>query len=189
MEQQEFFTVHHKLTVNVELLESGFTLPTESTFVSEIPAPFIVASEFSQLDTLTDSAMAELKNSDFKNLMHLIDHQNSKLNLLLTFMLAQQDDEKMRKYTTSFGASQFSFINADEVEVGQLVRAKLFLDHPAAAIYCYAKVAKCKEVDAGYEITVIYEMLRDVDQDLLIKAALYQQQKLLRQRSIERESK
>jgi hypothetical protein len=34
-----------------------------------------------------------------------------------------------------------------------------------------------------------YSKLREVDQDLLIKAALYQQQKLLRQRSIERDNK
>ncbi|WP_375750353.1 PilZ domain-containing protein [Vibrio sp. HN007] len=189
MDQQEFFTVHHKLTVNVELLEEGYVLPQEAVFVSEIPAPFIVASEFSQLDTLTDSAMAELKNSDFKNLMHLIDHQNSKLNLLLTFMLAQQDDERLRRYTISFGASQFSFINKDEIASGKKARVKLFLDHPAAAIYCYAKVAGCKEAEAGYEVTMVYEKLREVDQDLLIKAALYQQQKLLRQRSMERELK
>ncbi|CSB90233.1 Uncharacterised protein [Vibrio cholerae] len=36
-------------------------------------------------------------------------------------------------------------------------------------------------------MTLKYDLLRDVDQDLLIKAALYQQQRLLRQRSLDRE--
>lgn len=189
MEQQEYFSVHHKLTVNVELLDAGFTLPSESVFATEIPAPFIVASEFSQLDSLTEGAMSELKNSDFKNLMLLIDHQNGKLNLLLTFMLAQQDDETLRKYTLTFGASQFTYFTDTPVAAGTPARVKLFLDHPPAAIYCYTKATECKEHQLGYEVTMSYSRLRDVDQDLLIKAALYQQQKLLRQRSIERENK
>lgn len=188
MDQQEFFTVHHKLTVNVEPLGQGFILPEQNQFISEIPAPFIVASEFSQLDSLTESAMNELKNSDFKHVIQLLDHQNGKLNLLLTFMLAQQDREEFRSYTTNFGASQFTYKPKKPVAVGTLARVKLFLDHPPAAIYCYAEVTECKEVEQGYEATLNYQLLRDIDQDLLIKAALYQQQKLLRQRSIERQN-
>lgn len=189
MDQQEFFTVHHKLTVNVEPLESGFTLPIQSAFILEIPAPFIVASEFSQLDSLTESAMNELKNSDFKNVIQLLEHQNDKLNLLLTFMLAQQDKEESRFYTSSFGASQFTFKSNNEFIIGSLARAKLFLDHPPAAIYCYAEVIECNSVEQGYEVTLTYKSLREIDQDLLIKAALYQQQKLLRQRSIDRQNR
>lgn len=188
MDQQEFFTVHHKLTVNVEPLDTGFCLPNQTIFTSEIPAPFIVASEFSQVDSLAESAIIELKNSDFKHLIQLIDHQNSKLNLLLTFMLSQQDDEAFRSITTRFGASQFTYVSKTELELGRLARVKLFLDHPAAAIYCYAKVVDCQQSELGYEITLTYSLLREIDQDLLIKAALYQQQKLLRQRSKEREN-
>ncbi|WP_413284716.1 PilZ domain-containing protein [Vibrio sp. MA40-2] len=189
MDQQEFFTVHHKLTANVEPLDNGFILPNQNEFISEVPAPFIVASEFSQLDSLTESAMNELKNSDFKHVVQLLDHQNGKLNLLLTFMLAQQDKEEFRCFTTSFGASQFSYKSNTTLATASLVRVKLFLDHPPAAIYCYAKVVECKELEQGYEITLTYQRLRDIDQDLLIKAALYQQQKLLRQRSIDRQNK
>ncbi len=188
MEQQEFFTVHHKLTVNVELLDQDFSLPDHATFVSEIPVPFIVASEFSQLDGLTESAMNELKNSDFKDVIQLIKHQNSKLNLLLSFMLAQQDKKESRYSTTCFGASQFTFKANKKILPGTVARAKLFLDHPPAAIYCYGEITASIEVERGFEITLTYQLLRDSDQDLLIKAALYQQQRLLRQRSVERQN-
>jgi hypothetical protein len=104
-------------------------------------------------------------------------------------MLAQQDDEALRKFTLSFGASQFSYITDTPVTPGTLARVKLFLDHPPSAIYCYAKATECKEHELGYKVTMTYSKLREVDQDLLIKAALYQQQKLLRQRSIERDNK
>lgn len=187
MSDQEFFTVNHTMTVNVEPLAESEQFPNYDNFEGEIPAPFIVASEFSHLDMLNDSARAELKNNDFKHVIQLLDTQNSKLNLLLTFMLSQQDDPSLRHQTHSFGASQFSYYSQHAIDIETKVRVKLFLEHPAAAIYCYGHVAHIEDQDDKKLITVKYDLLRDLDQDLLIKAALFQQQKLLRQRSLNRE--
>ncbi|NOH81976.1 PilZ domain-containing protein [Vibrio sp. RE86] len=187
MSEQEFFTVNHTMTVNVEPLASGEALPSFEKFESEIPAPFLVASEFSNLDWLNDSARNELKNNDFKHVIQLLDTQNSKLNLLLTFMLSQQDDANFRHQTHSFGASQFSYASEAAIDIDTKVRVKLFLDHPPAAIYCYGHITKVEQDDDMNLVTVKYDHLRDLDQDLLIKAALYQQQKLLRQRSLNRD--
>lgn len=187
MSDQEFFTVNHTLTVNIEPLAEDATLPSIEKFEAEIPAPFIVASEFSNLDLLNDSARNELKNSDFKHVIQLLDTQNSKLNLLLTFMLSQQDDVSLRHHTHSFGASQFTYMSDSAIRSGTKIRIKMFLDHPAAAIYCYGHVTEVEDNNDTYLITVRYDLLRDLDQDLLIKAALFQQQKLLRQRSLNRD--
>ncbi|SJL82873.1 PilZ domain-containing protein [Vibrio palustris] len=186
MNDQEFFIVHHALTINVEPLGHDFLLPTVERFEAEIPAPFIVASEFSHLDSMTEQAKSELKNNSFGHVCQLLDTQNAKLNLLLTFMLSQQDDESRRYKTTAFGASQFSYLADNTLAIDTRVRAKLFLEYPAAAIYCYGVVTQCEEGEQGNEITVRYELLREIDQDLLIKSALHQQQKLLRQRSLDR---
>ncbi|MGV1718001.1 PilZ domain-containing protein [Vibrio furnissii] len=187
MIDQEYFTVHHALNINVDPMPADFLLPSPLDFEAEIPAPFVVASEFSQLDQLNDAARLELKSSDFKHVIQLLETQNSKLNLLLSFMLSQQDDPAYRTFTISFGASQFTYRAQNAVQAGQQVRAKLFLEHPAAAIYCYGQVTACEAEDNQFIVTVRYELLRDADQDLLIKAALYQQQKLLRQRSLDRD--
>lgn len=186
MNDQEFFIVHHALTINVEPLGPEVPLPTVERFEAEIPAPFIVASEFSHLDSLTEQAKSELKNNSFSHVCQLLDTQNAKLNLLLTFMLSQQDNEGLRYKTTTFGASQFSYLADEALPVHSRVRAKLFLEYPAAAIYCYGVITHCEEDEQGYKITVRYELLREIDQDLLIKSALHQQQKLLRQRSLDR---
>ncbi|MCV5887877.1 hypothetical protein OFN71_32200, partial [Escherichia coli] len=88
----------------------------------------------SHLDTLADNARLELQNKELKHVISLLDTQNSKLNLLLSFMLSQQDDISVRFQTTQFGASQLSYRSSSPVETDQFVRVKLFLDHPAAAI-------------------------------------------------------
>ncbi len=189
MIDQEYFTVHHAITVNIEPLANEFVLPSEEQFGEEVPAPFIIANEFSHLDHLSDMARAELRNNDFKQVIQLLDTQNSKLNLLLTYMLSQQDVPEFRYKTRSFGASQLTYTSTTPLQENSLVRVRMFLDDPAAAIYCYAHVCECVEVDDLFHISVRYDLMRDIDQDLIIKAALHQQQKLLRQRSIERDTK
>jgi hypothetical protein len=189
MTDQEYFTVHHALTVNVEPMAEEFQLPLETQFEAEIPAPFVVANEFSQLDQLHESARHDLKNGDFRHVVQLLDAQNSKLNLLLTYMLSQQDDLAFRHQTQTFGASQFSYIASSPLAKQTIVRAKLFLEYPAAAIYCYGSITASEALEDEYLISVKYVLIRDIDQDLIIKAALHQQQKLLRQRSLDRNPK
>ncbi|MDP2571263.1 PilZ domain-containing protein [Vibrio penaeicida] len=195
MSQQEYFTVQHGLSVNIEPLDSEFTLPDLEQFVTEIPAPFLVASEFSSLDTVTEKAIGELRSSDLSHVVQLLETQNSKLNLLLTYMLSQQNDPAFSHTTTSFGASQFTYFSKSAPQLGQQVRTKIFLEFPAAAIYCYGEVVECEaltereENEQSHKITISFSLLREEDQDLLIKAALHQQQKLLRQRSLERDRK
>ncbi|MCL9782303.1 PilZ domain-containing protein [Vibrio sp. S4M6] len=187
MAGQEYFSVNHSMVVNIEPLSSDYTLPTTSDFESEIPHSFIIASQFSQLDQLNDKAMLELKHGDLSHVIELLDHQNSKLNLILTYMLSQQDEQQYRQRTISFGASQFLYQSPSALTLGAHARVKLFLEHPAAAIYCYTKVVECAENDEGYAVSMEYVLLREQDRDLLIKAALHQQQKLLRERTLNRE--
>lgn len=63
MSEQEYFTVNHALAINVEALEAGADFPCFDQFEREIPAPFLVASEFSHLDLLNDHARSELKTA------------------------------------------------------------------------------------------------------------------------------
>jgi hypothetical protein len=105
-------------------------------------------------------------------------------------MLSQQNDPAFSKTTSSFGASQFTYMAKKiALAIGQTVRTKIFLEFPAAAIYCYGKVYECEGDDQSYKITISFTLLHEEDQYLLIKAVLHQQQKLTRQRSLERDRK
>ena len=101
-------------------------------------------------------------------------------------MLSQQDNANYRYITETFGASKLSFYSPHDFTVRQNVIVKLFLDHPAAAIYCYAEVVNCSALDDRFLIELHYTRLLEDDRDLLIRAALHCQQKLLRQRAQQR---
>ncbi|MGF1905905.1 PilZ domain-containing protein [Aliivibrio salmonicida] len=186
MSHNEYFSVHYDLTINVEPLAVDDSLPNMDTFEREIPAPFRVAQECSALDDVSERELSFLKQDDGKRLASYLNNQDKKLNLLLSYLLIQQDNKDYRYKTTTFGASKFTFESKTPLIQGQHTRVKLFLEHPPAAIYCYANVTLCQETDSGFMIEMSYDRLRDIDQDLLIKAALFQQQKILKLRAQER---
>ncbi|OCH14828.1 MULTISPECIES: hypothetical protein [unclassified Aliivibrio] len=186
MSHDEYFSVHYDLTINVEPLALDTTLPDTVTFEREIPAPFRVAQECSSLDDVSENELSFLKLDDGKRLANYLNNQNQKLNLLLSYLLIQQDNKTYRHKTVSFGASKFTYESKVALTLTQKAKVKLFLEHPPSAIYCYAQVTQCTQTDTGYTIEMSYDLLRDIDQDLLIKAALFQQQKVLKLRALER---
>ncbi|UXI02299.1 PilZ domain-containing protein [Photobacterium sp. TY1-4] len=186
MNQDEYFSVHAGLTINVERLADGESLPDESAFLLEIPPLFRVASECSGFEEGIEQSLGKLAQKDNQLLLDYLKAQNNKINLLLSFVLSQQDNPALRYTTETFGASQLTFTATQPFQVGRYTRVKLFLDKPSAAVYCYAEVTDCREKGDAFEITLKYIRLQEDDQDLLIRAALYVQQKLLRQRAQQR---
>ena len=186
MRQEEYFSVHLGLTINVEPLPNGKSLPNFETFSAEIPPLFRIASECNTLEENAERLLVEFGKEDSKALVAYLSAQNSKINLLLSYVLSQQDNANYRYITETFGASKLSFYSPHDFTVRQNVIVKLFLDHPAAAIYCYAEVVNCSALDDRFLIELHYTRLLEEDRDLLIRAALHCQQKLLRQRAQQR---
>ncbi|MBV1842951.1 MULTISPECIES: PilZ domain-containing protein [Photobacterium] len=186
MNQDEYFSVHAGLTINVEPLSPNEAVPDETHFPQEIPPLFRVASECSGLDDNLDRTLSQFNKEQYQALTQYLAAQNSKINLLLSYVLSQQNDPAFRYTTTTFGASRLSYSSAQPLTPGQAVRLKLFLEQPAAAVYAYAEVCECQALDQQYDISLRYTRLQEEDRDLLIRAALYFQQKILRQRAQQR---
>ena len=67
-----------------------------------------------------------------------------------------------------------------------MLALKLFIESPPSAIFCYGLVYGCKEKNGKFAVGIKYIRLKEEDKDVLIRATLHQQQKLLRQRALER---
>ncbi|WP_407332947.1 PilZ domain-containing protein [Enterovibrio sp. 27052020O] len=188
MSQDEYFSVHAHLKINVEELGDGEQVPSEVEFGREIPVAFRIASQCGDIDSSVEKEIHALHQDNGQALGKFLIAQNEKINLLLGFMLAQQDNPKVRYQTETFGASGLTFIAKKAFHKGQHIRLKLFLENPPSAIYCYGSVYGCKEKNGKYAVGMKYIRLQEEDRDVLIRAALHQQQKLLRQRALERDN-
>ncbi|CAH0533788.1 hypothetical protein VST7929_01663 [Vibrio stylophorae] len=189
MEHTEYFSVHHGLTINLEPLTIDASLPDPVQFEQEIPAPFRTANEFTLIDERAVKQLSELGlGAQAPALLDYLNAQQQKLDLLLTYILSQQDDPQKRYQTQTFGASQMTLICPPNLTLNQYCKLWIFLQHPASAVYCYGQVVALDQNEQNETIaTIRYTLLQEQDRDKLIRGALYHQQQLLRQRSQHRQ--
>lgn len=186
MSQDEYFSVDGHLKINAQVLNEGEKIPSPMEFKRSIPLSFRIANQCGYLDQGIENEIQLLNHEKGHALSTYLHTQNEKINLLLSFMLSQQDDPTVRYQTETFGASGLTFIAQTPFIKDSAVRLKLFLDTPPSAIYCYGRVHDCKEKNEKFTVGIKYVRLQEEDRDILIRAALQHQQKLLRHRALER---
>ena len=87
----EFFLIGHALKVNVRTLASDFVLPEPEQLEEHMPYAFRIASEMSAIET---QALRPLRNlsSHASDLVNYLTHQSRKIDLMMSYILHQQDD-------------------------------------------------------------------------------------------------
>lgn len=178
----EFFIIRHELNVNVKPLDANTPLPAQSQLEDVMPYAFRIAGEMSSIDA---AALRPLRNlSDHASaLAEYLTHQSKKIDLMMSFILQQEDEPQHRLSTVKFGGGGVVIKTADPIEVGTHAEIKLFLTEEAAAIFCFGEVITCHEDEDGYHIAFIFNRIREQDQELLVRASLHLQTLQLRKRA------
>lgn len=178
----EFFTIKHSLSVNMKPLGCEFVVPDDSDLAESMPYAFKIAAQMSEIET---KALRPLRNlgEHAQELVDFLNHQSKKIDLMMSFILQQQDEDEFRFTTIEFGAGGLTLLSNEAVNVGEIAELKVFLAEEAAGIFCYGEVIKCKPLQSGYAVSLIYVRIREQDQELLVRASLHLQTLLLRARS------
>lgn len=183
---QEYYAIPEAVPLTVTPLDANFQLPDWDTFEAEIPEVFRLANDIRTIDL---NAAASLRGLGplAEPLMTLLNQQNTKLNLLLGYVLSREDSPDERYLSTEYGGGGVRYLHDDsELELGQAVQLKLFLREIAAAIYAYADVAEIKDTEKGRLITLAFTRIRDDDREIIVRASLQAQTRLLKKRAEER---
>ena len=177
---QDYFSVEHSININVRPVVGP--LPDEAALLSAIPAPFLLASD---VNSLNSSALRSLNRLGelAEELANYLQQQAKKIDLLLHYVLRQQDDASNRFNTLSFGGSGCSYLAHAALDVLQVVEIKLFLDNNDGAVFCYGQVLSCQPHEQGFLLELAFVRIREEDRELLVRASLHQQSKLLKQRA------
>lgn len=179
----EFFSIAHDFTVNVTPL-SHSQVTSYQQFLDAIPAPFLMASDISSLDQAALKPLQALSGIAGQ-LIEYLNHQAKKIDLMMSYIVQQQDDSTTRYQGVSFGGGGFTFACEQPFTVGTYVEVKLFIPSENCAIYCYGEIIahlSPSEIDtnsAKQQYQVVYHFIRDEDRDSLVKASLHQQTKVL----------
>ncbi|MGC3836985.1 hypothetical protein ACPSKX_23765 [Moritella viscosa] len=154
-----------------------------------MPIPFKMANDVAEIDS---NALRSIRNigEQADALADFLQMQNNKINLIMGYVLAQQDHPESRFNSTIFGAGEVKFLANSDFKLEEAVRIKIFLPNDSSAIYCYGTISAREEQEADdtlIEYTASYTRIRDIDREILIRATLRIQQQQLKQRAEQRQ--
>ena len=183
----EYFSIAHCINANVRPLGMDEIVPDEDALEDSMPYAFRIASEMAALEA---QAIRPLRNlgDHAETLAEYLNHQSRKIDLMMSFVLHQQDEPEHRFKTVKLGGGGVIIESKEAMDVGTKAELKLFLDAEAAAIFCYGEVITCEQIEDSYHIAFIFNSIREQDQELLVRASLHIQTQQLRKRSKERKA-
>lgn len=173
----EFFAIEHHFTVNITPIDNTNELTFEQ-FTTNMPMPFKLASDVKTIDQTALRPLQGLSGTA-SQLVDFLNHQSQKIDLLIGYILSQQEDEKQRYPGKSFGGGGVTFTANCAFNIGQLLEMKVFLLEESCAVYCYGEVIEASSVGDEIHHKVIFHFIREEDREALVRTSLHKQSKQL----------
>ncbi|HCU66869.1 MAG TPA: PilZ domain-containing protein [Rheinheimera sp.] len=199
VQYHDYFSVEQSVLANIRPLPQS--LPGEQEFLLMIPEPFLMASEQAVLDRSALKALSKLGELA-EELAAYLRTQAKKLDMMMRYVLMQQDDANYRQHTHSFGGSALNFLTQAPLPEGQTLEVKLFLTGADGAVYFLATVLDNEPYQAAatdiaaqplaagaptYLVRAAVSRIRDEDREVLVRASLHEQSRQLKRKALERE--
>lgn len=181
----EFFTIDHQFSVNICAINDQQVNDYEE-FLSIMPTPFKMLSEMASID---QSALRPLQalSGVANQLVNYLNHQAQKIDLLVGYILSQQDDPNARFQGVSFGGGGISFISDKAFELNELVELKIFMQSENCALYSHGEIIDIEQKDGNFNHKVLFHYIRDEDREILVRASLHKQSRQLQELAKQRQ--
>ena len=184
----EFFSIKHNFNINVVAIKQT-PFPSFDQFIQQMPLPFKIASDIVHIDQAALKPLQGINNSTANQLVEYLHHQTQKIDLLVGYIISQQDEEKDRFQGTQFGGGGLIFSAPSLFKLGQHIELKIFLDQDNTAIYCIGEIIEVVPLNNEsdkHHYTVVFQHIREADREVLVRASLHEQSKQLQALAKER---
>ena len=176
----DYFVIEHRIHANIRPLD--IKIPDSDQFLKMIPEPFLMAGELAALDRSALKPLAKLGEMAEELALYLR-AQATKIDIMMRYILVQQDDPKHRCFTHSYGGSALCYYSPVALKELQLIEVKLFLEQSDGAVYGLAQVIGCEAQDEQFLIKTTWCQVRDEDRELIVRASLHQQSRQLKRKA------
>jgi hypothetical protein len=173
----EFFSIEFNFSVNICKVYQE-NIPSFDQFIEQIPLPFKMATEVSTIDQAALRPIQGLSGVA-SQLVDFLNYQSQKIELLVGYILSQQDEEQHRYIGSKFGGGGIVLSADNAFELGCILEMKVFLLHANCAIYCFGEVIKIEQQGDTFNHQIIFHYLREEDREILVRTSLHEQSKQL----------
>ncbi len=189
---EEFFSIEHEFSVNLVPIEANH-MPSYEHFLSKIPLPFRISSDLVALDQAALRPIQALSGVAGQ-LVEFLNHQAHKIDLLVGYILSQQDEQQNRYNGTKFGGGGIIFEAEQAFDVGQMLEMKVFFLDENCAVFCIGEIVQVEPslsttipTNSGdstsettlYQHKATFHYLREEDREVLVRTSLHMQSKQL----------
>lgn len=181
-EFEQYFQIAESNRVNLFAVDKQSVPRSPAQLEADIPPLFKLANEVSELE---QSSLRPLRNlGDIaQELAVFLQAQSRKIDLIMSHILASEQPEDNALYCDSYGGGGVKFTTNDVYSLGQAFRTKLFLQHEASAVYCYTEIVAIDKLENEQsQYTLLFNAIRDSDQELVVRASLHAQTRQLKKR-------
>ncbi|MBF7072961.1 PilZ domain-containing protein [Glaciecola sp. MH2013] len=176
---ESYFLINHPTKVNIEPVNESEATLSLAEFEASMPYAFRIASELSEIESQALKPLRSLGDS-LADLVDYLQLQARKIDLMMSYILLEQDLPEHRKTASKFGGGGVIIESETAVEIGSFAKIKIFLEAEAAAIYCVGEAIDQSKKDDLYQVSYVYTLIREQDQELLVRASLHLQTAQLR---------
>lgn len=177
LKYNEFFSIEHDFSMNIVPIDAQ-KVTTYDQFIEEMPTPFKMATDMASIDQAALRPLQSLSGVAAQ-LVDFLNHQSAKIDLLIGYILSQEDDEENRYQGVKFGGGGLLFKASQAFEAAQLLEIKIFLSGENYAVYCFGEVIEIEQSEEHYLHKVIFHFIREEDREVLVRTSLHEQSKQL----------
>ncbi|MBU2916506.1 PilZ domain-containing protein [Psychrosphaera sp. F3M07] len=196
----EYFQLEHQIPVNIKDGGDWDSIPTMDQFEAMIPTPYKIASEMKGLEQTMLRPLRQLGDV-IEPLAEYLKAQSRKIDLMMSYILQGQDDDDLKFQASSYGGGGFVFQSEQVFTLNNWIQCKLFFNEEAAAVFCLGKIVEVETISpdedivnneppaTSYTYKVVFHRIRDEDREVVVRASLHQQSKLLLNKTKQRSNK
>jgi len=181
----EFFSIKHNFSINITPVELSH-MPNFEHFIKSMPLPFKISSDMVALEQAALRPLQGLSDSAGQ-LVDYLNQQSKKIDLLVGYILSQEDTIEKRYKGTAFGGGGVAFSSEKAFNVGQMLEMKVFLLEENCAVYCIGEVVEMTQAteepnhdnEQLKHYKVVFHYLREEDREVLVRTSLHLQSKQL----------
>jgi len=179
----EFYLISHPINANVLDADShqqqALSAQSMQEFEANMPYAFRIAGEMAEIQSQSLKPLRGL-GEKLSDLVDYLQFQSKKIDLMMSYILQQQDDLNKRVRAIKFGGGGVVIETKHNIAIGETRVIKLFLETESAAVYCYAEAIESVPYEDFNHVSFLFTHIRDTDQELLVRASLHLQTAALR---------
>jgi c-di-GMP-binding flagellar brake protein YcgR len=184
-ERREYFRIDDEVALDYRLIGEGEAERLREKIQSRLLDRFTAASSFTATSRQMTHVMHKVQNQS-PELARCLQAIDQKLNMIAQLFVSEEislNEQLTREVNLSAGG--IAFRAHQEIKIDSLLELRMVLLPSLVGILTISRVIQCERVDDGnlkfpWQISVVYEHLRETDRELLVRHIMSRETQQLR---------